>query len=201
MKALNTVLLLLFLVLLGANALLRHDSTVPNHEFLPEMVRTARFNAYAANPNFPDGQTLRQPEPGTIPRGYLPLHYGTSPEEALRAGRELANPIAVSDANAVERGAKVFSNFCVPCHGPAGQGDGPVAFRGYPAPPSLHTERTLKMKDGQMFHILTYGQKNMPSYAAQVSREDRWNVILYVRSLQQKAQQAAPVAPKPGEKQ
>lgn len=200
MKALNAILLLLFLVLLGANALLHYDPTAPNREFMPEMVRTPRFNAYAANPNFPDGKTLRRPEPGTIPRGFLPLHYGASPEEALRAGRELVSPIAASDANALERGAKVFANFCVVCHGPTAQGDGPVAFRGYPAPPSLHTERALKMKDGQMFHILTYGQKNMPSYAAQVSREDRWKVILYVRSLQQKAQRPA-VVTQPGGKQ
>ena len=191
MKALNVILVLLFVLLLGLNAFLRSDPTVPNQEFLPEMVRTPRFNAFAANPNFPDGKTLRTPEPGTIPRGFLPLHYGTSPEEALRAGNELANPVAASDERALERGARVFANFCVVCHGPAGQGDGPVAFRGYPAPPSLHTERALKMKDGQVFHILTYGQKNMPSYAAQVSREDRWKVILYMRSLQQKAKPPA----------
>lgn len=191
MKMLNAALLLLFVLLLGLNVLLRHDPAVPNREFLPEMVRTPRFNAYAANPNFPDGKTLRAPEPATIARGFLPLHYGTSPEEALRAGRELANPFAASDANAPERGARVFANFCVVCHGPTAQGDGPVAFRGFPAPPSLHTERALKMKDGQMFHVLTYGQKNMPSYAAQISREDRWKVILYVRSLQQKAQPLA----------
>jgi mono/diheme cytochrome c family protein len=39
-----------------------------------------------------------------------------------------------------------------------------------------------------MFHILTYGQKNMPSYASQVSEDDRWKAILYVRSLQRVAQ-------------
>lgn len=35
-----------------------------------------------------------------------------------------------------------------------------------------------------MFHVLTYGQANMPSYASQVDREDRWRVIEYVRQLQ-----------------
>jgi mono/diheme cytochrome c family protein len=49
------------------------------------------------------------------------------------------------------------------------------------------------MKDGQLFHVLTYGQNNMPSYASQLSRGDRWNVILYVRTLQVAAAQAAPV--------
>ena len=32
-----------------------------------------------------------------------------------------------------------------------------------------------------MFQILTNGQNSMPSYAAQISREDRWKAILHVR--------------------
>ncbi|MBI3484584.1 MAG: cytochrome c, partial [Acidobacteria bacterium] len=47
------------------------------------------------------------------------------------------------------------------------------------------------IKDGQIFHIVTYGQKNMASYATQVSRDDRWKVILYVRSLQKQAAESA----------
>ena len=41
------------------------------------------------------------------------------------------------------------------------------------------------MKDGQLFHILTYGQGSMSSMAAQLSRDRRWDVINFVRSLQQ----------------
>ena len=37
-----------------------------------------------------------------------------------------------------------------------------------------------------MFHVLSYGQANMPSYASQVDRDDRWKAILYVRALQEK---------------
>ena len=61
---------------------------------------------------------------------------------------------------------------------------GPVTQRGVPPPPSLLAPRAAQMKDGQLFHILTYGQNNMAAYGGQVSREDRWNVIAYVRSLQ-----------------
>jgi hypothetical protein len=42
----------------------------------------------------------------------------------------------------------------------------------------------MTMKDGQIFHALTYGGINMPSYAAQISREDRWKVILNIREMQ-----------------
>ncbi len=36
-----------------------------------------------------------------------------------------------------------------------------------------------------MFHILTYGQGKMASYAAQLSEDERWKVIRHVRSLQE----------------
>jgi mono/diheme cytochrome c family protein len=42
-----------------------------------------------------------------------------------------------------------------------------------------------------MFHVLTYGQGNMPSFATQLSRDDRWSVILHLRMLQ------GPYAPDP----
>ncbi len=186
-RKLNIVLLLVFLASLGLNWAARRDPTQPNREPLPEMVRTPRYNAFAPNPNFADGKTLRPPVPGTIPRGYLPLHYTAAKEDALRAGEELQSPLASADAGAAQRGAFVFTNFCLECHGAAGRGDGPVTLRGFPAPPSLLAERALNMKDGQMFHVLTYGQGNMPSYAAQLSREDRWKAILFVRSLQKQA--------------
>lgn len=186
-RALNVFLLLGFAVSLVLNWSARRDPMLPNREFLPEMVRTPRYNAFSPNPNFPDGKTLRPPEPGTISRGYLPLHYSATPAEAMRAGEELQDPFSPNDARALQRGSLVFANFCQACHGPAGRGDGPVAQRGFPAPPSLAAERAVKMKDGQMFHILTYGQGNMPSYASQLSREDRWKVIVFVRSLQKPA--------------
>ena len=59
-----------------------------------------------------------------------------------------------------------------------------AAMRGFPPPPSLLADQAVRLADGQIFHIVTYGQKNMPSYAAQVPLDDRWRVIAYVRSLQ-----------------
>jgi mono/diheme cytochrome c family protein len=189
-RNLNLALLAVFLASLALNWILRPQVSQPNREFIPEMVRTPRFNAYSPNPNFPNGMTLQTPVAGTIPRGFLPLHYVSTPEDAVRAGDTLESPVRLDDPQSVSRGAVVFSNFCAPCHGRAGKGDGPVVQRGFPAPPSLYADNARKMKDGQIFHILTYGQKNMPSYASQLSREDRWHVIAFVRSLQK---QASPV--------
>lgn len=35
-----------------------------------------------------------------------------------------------------------------------------------------------------MFHVITRGRNNMPAAESQVSAEDRWKVILYIRQLQ-----------------
>lgn len=187
-RALNGLLLAALLMSLGLHWTMSRDPARPNFDFLPQMAHSARYNAFSPNPDFPDGKTLQLPVPGTIPRGdFLPLRYQASPAEALRAGEQLQNPLAPASAPGLERGAFVFTVFCRECHGNAGRGDGPVALRGFPAPPSLLADHALRMKDGQIFHILTYGQGNMPSYAGQLSREDRWKVVLYVRSLQKQA--------------
>lgn len=184
---LNLALLALLVLLLSAATMWRRDTSVPNVEFLPEMVRTSRWNAYSANPFFADGKTLQSPPPDTIPRGQIPLPYAKTDADAARAGRELLNPFAATDAAALARGAVVYQNFCLPCHGATGAGDGPVVRRGYPAP----TRSEVTLSDGEMFHVVSYGRGNMASYATQVSREDRWRAILFLRALDQKAREAA----------
>jgi mono/diheme cytochrome c family protein len=146
----------------------------------------------SANPNFPNAATLQPPVVGMVAQGRIPLHYAATDAEALRAGQELQNPLSADDVAADARGALVFETYCTPCHGAAGQSDGPITLRGYPAPPSLVTGNTTKMPDGQLFHIITYGRANMPSQAGLLASRDRWAVILHIRRLQ------TPIAPKSG---
>jgi mono/diheme cytochrome c family protein len=197
-RTVNFVLLAAFVATLLLNWQVRPHPGRPNFEFLPGLVRTPRFNSYSENPNFSDGTTLRTPVTGTIPRGFAPLHFTSAPEDAARAAVELQNPVPAGDEQANSRGATVFSNFCQPCHGPDGSGNGPVVQRGFPGPPSLLAENARNMKDGQLFHIVTFGQKNMPSHASQIGREDRWNVIAHIRSLQTKQAGGQTPAPSVG---
>lgn len=190
---LNAFLLVLLIASVSASWLMSPDPAKPNFEFLPQMAHAPRYNAFSANQNFANGATIQRLEPGTIPRGFMPLNYTATPPDALRAGVDLNTPLSPNNPRARDRGAFVFANYCVVCHGPEAAGNGPVAQRGYPPPASLLAEHAKNMKDGQLFHVLTFGQNNMPSYASQLSRDDRWNVILYVRTLQ-----AAPVAQQSG---
>lgn len=188
-RVVNVFLLLAFVASLGLHVIAGRDLTRRNIEVMPEMGYSPAYDTFAPNPNFPDGKTVQLPEPGTIPRGRLPLHYGPTLEDAARAGAELHNSFSADDARARERGAFLFTNYCQMCHGLEGKGDGLIVQRGPNMPPSasLLAENAVQMKDGQLFHVLTYGQRNMSSHAAQLSREDRWKVILHIRSLQQKA--------------
>ena len=70
---LNLVLGAGLALLLALNWWSRPDPGVPGLEFAPQMAHTARYAAFAQNPNFPDGQTLRTPEPETIARGMTPI--------------------------------------------------------------------------------------------------------------------------------
>jgi mono/diheme cytochrome c family protein len=155
---LNLFLLAVLAASVAANLGVNDNPARRNFEAMPEMVHTIAYKSFASNPNFADGKTLQLPPEGTIPR---------------ETGRRPARP-----------GALVYQTYCLPCHGPAGKGDGLVALRGFPPPPSFLADHALQLTGDQMFRIVTRGQKNMPSYAAQVPPEDRWSAISYIRSLQ-----------------
>ena len=182
-RLVDALLLTGIAVSLGANGALQRDTSRPGLEFLPEMVHSTAYRAFSDNPHFRDGKTLQLPVAGTIARGHKPLHFEATEADAVRAGLQLVNPFTAEPA-LISQGAAVYRNFCTPCHGREGLGDGPVVRRGVPAPTSLLDAKAKNLPDGRIFHILTYGQGNMPSYASQLSREERWQVILFVRSLQ-----------------
>ncbi len=191
---LNVFLALALLSSVAANLLVEPASSRANFEFIPEMVRTAAYKAYSSNPVLPEGRTLQLPPAGTLRRGLKELKFNPGDAEALRAGLELVNPVPADDLDAAARGSEVFRIYCTPCHGGTGRGDGPVAMRGFPAPPPLNSEKALAMKDGQIFHLITFGQKNMPGYAAQLPESDRWKAVLHVRTIQRRLQPPPAVA-------
>lgn len=183
----NTLLLAVLLLLVGLEWSVRTDVTRPNLEFLPDMAHAIPGETFAANTVLPGGRTAQPPPAGTIARGFKPLPFSATPEDAIRAGEQLTNPFPSDDVDARRRGADVFATFCRSCHGDTGAGDGPVTRRGVPPPPSLLAEQAQQFQDGRIFHIITYGQGNMAALAASVPREDRWKAILHVRSLQEAA--------------
>lgn len=180
----------LVLVLAGGQAACDDDPTRPNFEYMPDMVTSAAYESFAANPVTRDGRTFMVPPAGTVPRGYAPLHFGPGPAEAARAARELTNPIA-DGALVRRRGEIAFRRWCSPCHGAQGLGDGLVARR-FPRPPSLAAEHARALADGQLFHVITFGQGVMPAYGQQIAQEDRWKIVRHLRQLQVPATEGKP---------
>ncbi len=127
---------------------------------------------------FSDKFGMREPVEGTVARGFVPYPYMgiAEPKEYL------VNPILPTKESIV-LGKRKFLTFCSPCHG--NQADGDSRLRGqFPSPPSLHTQRAIDFPDGRIYHVITNGQNAMPSYAAQVTREERWAIVNYIRVLQ-----------------
>lgn len=116
---------LLPVAVLGTMMFFNRNMAVRNLEYPNQMAVSPAYRSQSSNPVLHLGVTAQPPVAGTIPRGFMPFHYGTSPEEAKRAGRELTNPFK-SDEKNLERGKYVFTNNCAVCHGAGGAGDGPV---------------------------------------------------------------------------
>ncbi|MCH8331368.1 MAG: c-type cytochrome, partial [Bacteroidetes bacterium] len=144
--------------------------------------------------------SARLPVQGTIARGMLPedaensidylysSHYATGTnEEYLTAGELVKNPIPRTEEVVLE-GQRLFNINCSICHGDGGKGDGVIIENGkFPAPPtSYFDDLIMNMPDGQMFHSISFGKNMMGSYASQLNSTERWSVIHYIRTLQEK---------------
>lgn len=106
-------------------------------------------------------------------------------------------PLSAED---LRQGQTRFAQFCSMCHGLTGNADGMIVRRGFRKPPSFHEDR---LQEGQapashFFDVITNGWGAMPDYAAQITVEDRWKIIAYVRALQ--LSRRASVADVPAEK-
>ncbi len=161
----------------------RRDLKEPHIHLFSDMITSPAYHSQRPNPVFRDGQTQQAPPPGTIPRGFTPFHYGPGSDERERAGNELKNPL-VPSYEVMTRGKHVFENFCAHCHGLKGRGDGPVAraFPSFSFP--VASQSAYALKDGTLFHIITWGRNLMPSHSSQLSQADRWQLIYYLRDLQ-----------------
>ena len=126
---------------------------------------------------FEDERGMRSPVEGTVAKGFIPYAY-TGIDEPLEY---LSNPVLPTIEN-LNLGKKKYLTFCSPCHGNFGDGDSRLKGQ-FPNPPSLHSQRIRSFEDGKFYHVMTNGKNIMPSYASQISREDRWAIVNYIRVL------------------
>ena len=143
------------------------------------MMDQARIDAQETSDFFKDGFGMRPQVQGTVPRGFFPEDFKANPDSVAKF---LNNPLEATP-QLIELGKGRFLTYCSPCHGNYAKGDS--RLRGlFPNPPTLHSKKVKEWPDGRIYHVITFGQNSMPSYAKQVSREDRWAIIHYIRTLQ-----------------
>jgi cytochrome c oxidase cbb3-type subunit II len=99
--------------------------------------------------------------------------------------RAMPNPYPAAAVN-LERGKKIYQQFCIGCHGPMGDGQGPAV--NYVSPPPLNfTTLRRHLTDGKYIGGIIYYQvmngitgTGMPYFKRELESEKIWDVSNYV---------------------
>src|SRR6185437_2209543 len=173
-----------------------------------EMYDQPKYKPLVPSPLFANGNASRPQVPGTIPRSAgalagtssgrldrVTLARAAEPATGVDAqGKPLAksgpaaqpgyaNPLPITP-QLLERGRQRFDIYCAPCHSRAGDGDGMIARRGFPHPPSYHSDALRNAPDSHFYDVITEGYGAMYPYADRISPHDRWAIVAYIRALQ-----------------
>jgi|WetSurMetagenome_2_1015567.scaffolds.fasta_scaffold75142_2 mono/diheme cytochrome c family protein len=92
------------------------------------------------------------------------------------------NPVAVN-AQSIAAGKALFTKSCESCHGKKGKGDGPKSVDIDKKVGDYTTADFAKQSDGAIFWKITEGRKPMPSMKTELTDEQRWQLVIYVREL------------------
>ncbi|OGP16988.1 MAG: hypothetical protein A2V21_304065 [Deltaproteobacteria bacterium GWC2_55_46] len=120
---------------------------------------------------------------------------GSKPE-SLNAKTTASKPEKID----LEQGKEIYFKYCHFCHGQKGYGDGPVGIALSPHPANFVEDRKRMDKtDEEMFRSITAGihkdiggeAMSMPRWQEILTDAERWNVLAYIRFLEQEGLKAA----------
>lgn len=117
----------------------------------------------------------------------IPADSAGSTTNLELASATLKSPYDQDDERIIEDGRVLYSNFCYPCHGASGKGDGPVG-QVYKGVANLAAGQVAQATEGHIFHVITYGKGRMFPHGSQIDPADRWKIVRYVQTLQQGGQ-------------
>ncbi len=177
----------------------------PPIEIFPDMDHQPKFQPQHPSGFFADGRAARVLVPGTIPQGYemkgsylqAPAKNGTFSPVGFTNQPNYYNtgkfgdvygdgfPVEVKvDPAFIKRGRERYDINCAVCHGLAGLGNGVTGQYGLVAIANLHDERIRLQPDGQIYSTITNGKNTMGAYGPNISLDDRWAIVAYIRALQ-----------------
>ena len=138
---------------------------------------------------YADGRSARPQVENTVARGQRreDAYFYTGMQDG-KEGNVMPFPVTMQ---VLERGQERYNIYCTPCHSRVGNGEGMIVQRGYRPAGNYHTPRLMAAPLGHFFFVVTNGFGAMPDYAAQLSPQDRWAVVAYIKALQL-SQEATP---------
>ncbi len=102
----------------------------------------------------------------------------------------------------MDRGEQRFNIYCAACHGLTGDGNGLVTQRAmslqqgtWTQPTSIHADAVAIQPVGRIFNTISNGIRKMPGYKEQITAEDRWAIVLYLKALQRSQKATAEDVP------
>jgi mono/diheme cytochrome c family protein len=115
------------------------------------------------------------------------------PEEA----KSRKNPLQPSAA-ALKSARNLYGENCAQCHGDSGKGDGPDALKYDPKPADFtDTPHMNTVTDGALFYQISQGRKPMPAFKRRITEDQRWQLVLLVRSFGPPPAEKKPATPAP----
>jgi mono/diheme cytochrome c family protein len=179
----------------------------PGHAYMPDMYYARAYETYGYNNVEGEFDSLKKrgihysalPVNGTVARGESLPHHLTGDSAGIMAAEQMKNPLdstAAGNKMALKEAERLYLVNCGICHGSSLKGDGPLTYSGayVPVPADFTSAKIKEFSDGHYFHVITFGIRTMGSYASQLTPEQRWWIIKYIRSKQGGAAKPAPGA-------
>jgi hypothetical protein len=148
----------------------------------PMADRQRKAMRYKESTFYADGLSMRAPPEGTVPRERITLNprltTGREPDGPMQPNAEPLPVYVVTIPLPVTRklldvGRTRYDITCGTCHGTLGD---------VRPPPSLH--KYIDRPAGYFYEVITKGFGMMGSYAGELTVEERWAVVAYIRALQ-----------------
>lgn len=103
--------------------------------------------------------------------------------QAPPEAKKMKNPVTPNADNLASARA-IYMDKCANCHGDKGAGNGPEADMYTPAPADFTDAKMMNgMTDGELFWKMTEGRKPMPGFKKDLTDEQRWQVVNFLRTL------------------
>ena len=194
----NTITTALLLSIAGLTAMTGCDNKRnPGKIYMPDMTYSRALETYTlldstyftTDKNNPGDEIYynSMPVTGSIGRGEMFPYTLPNDSNGYKLSAQVKNPLPPLVGKDSLETARLFNINCAICHGANGAGNGPLSTSGkIGAIANLTLDLYVAMADGTMYHSINYGRNNMGSYAPQLNRKQRWQMVQYIRTLQPK---------------